>query len=91
MKDIMVSVRMPPSLTSKLKDIAKKNDFLDVSEALRSMVRHRWIKAMHPELYELQQLRATIQETLKQKAAGRIRSELIKELNKIKEGVQKGL
>ena len=91
MKDIMVSIRMPPSLTIKLKDIAKKKDFLDISETLRSVVRHRWMKAMHPELYELKQLRATIQDNIRQKAAGRIRSELIKELNKIRESVQKGL
>ncbi|RLG30957.1 hypothetical protein DRN98_06920 [Methanosarcinales archaeon] len=35
----IVSVRMPSSLVQKLKELARKNHFLDVSEEVRSIIK----------------------------------------------------
>lgn len=35
----IVSVRMPPSLVQKLRELAKENHFLDVSEEIRSIIK----------------------------------------------------
>ena len=35
----IVSVRMPSSLVQKLRELAKKNHFLDVSEEVRSIIK----------------------------------------------------
>ena len=35
----IVSVRMPSSLVQKLKELAKQNHFLDVSEEVRSIIK----------------------------------------------------
>lgn len=35
----IVSVRMPPSLVQRLKQLAEQNHFLDVSEEIRSIIK----------------------------------------------------
>lgn len=35
----IVSVRMPPSLVQKLRELAKENHFLDISEEIRSIIK----------------------------------------------------
>ena len=62
MNDIMVSIRMPESLLSELRAFAEKQHCMDVSEAVRSIVRNKWLDAEQPELREIEKLRADIKE-----------------------------
>ena len=49
LNEVLVSVRMPESLFSKLKELAEKEHCLDVSEELRSIIRKEWLKATNPD------------------------------------------
>ena len=50
MADIIVGVRMPKRLLLALKAVSEKRNFLDTSEAVRSIVRQHWLEATRPEL-----------------------------------------
>jgi metal-responsive CopG/Arc/MetJ family transcriptional regulator len=50
MSDIIVGVRMPKRLLLALKNVSEKRNFLDTSEAVRSIVRQQWQQATKPEL-----------------------------------------
>jgi Arc/MetJ-type ribon-helix-helix transcriptional regulator len=89
MNDIMVSIRMPQSLLLELKELVKKQHFLDLSEQIRSIVRKKWIQYSQPELYELKKLREEIQEEIKKRSIIKVREEVNKELNKIKDQLKK--
>ena len=90
MTDVMVSVRMPKSLLLELKELTKKQHFLDLSELIRSITRKKWIQYTNPELYELKSLRKGIEDELKKKSVERVREEVNKELEKIKKELAKG-
>ncbi len=45
MSDTIVSVRMPYELQKDLRELCEKKRFLDMSEALRSIVRSRWAES----------------------------------------------
>lgn len=89
--DVMVSVRMPKSLSSALRDVASKEHFLDVSETIRSIVRKRWAASTNPELYRINQIRSEITQQVKRKATKRVKDEVAKELDKLKETLVKNL
>ena len=61
MTDVMVSIRMPKTMFLELKELAKKQHFLDLSEQIRSIVRKKWIEHTNPELFELKKLREIVQ------------------------------
>lgn len=84
MTDVMVSVRMPASLTLALKELKKKKSFLDLSEEVRSLIREKWMQHTRPELYELKKLREDIKKELRKKSSVEIQKQVIKELDKIK-------
>ncbi|NTV23275.1 MAG: hypothetical protein HGA85_02785 [Nanoarchaeota archaeon] len=54
MADQIISVRMPSSLVTELKELAEKNHYLDVSEELRSLLRDKWLE--HKDPYSLKLL-----------------------------------
>ena len=89
MNDILVSVRMPSSLLSKLKELAEKEHYMDLSDAIRSITRKNWLKAMYPELLELKRLRKEVVDEIKKKSEKEISKKVIDELNEIKEILKK--
>ena len=84
MNDVMLSVRMPKSLVSELKALAKEQHFLDLSEEIRSIVRKKWIQYTNPELFELKKLRESIGDEIKRKSVEKVRGEVNKELERIR-------
>ena len=62
---------------------------MDISEEVRSIVRDEWLHFKQPELIELKKLKGEIMEELKKKRAKIVRLEVIKELEKIKEEIEK--
>ncbi|MBW2972301.1 ribbon-helix-helix domain-containing protein [Candidatus Woesearchaeota archaeon] len=83
----LVSVRMPKSLFSELQSLTEKNHYLDVSEQVRSIVREKWMEAKEPQAYQLRKLRKDIAEAVKSSTEEKAQQQLIKELERIKEGL----
>lgn len=50
MKDVIVSIRLPSSLTKELKDLAKANHYVDLSEQLRDVIRQKTITYLEPKI-----------------------------------------
>ena len=89
MNDVLVSIRMPASLLSKLKEFAEKDHFMDVSEEIRSITRKNWFKFAHPELMVVERLRKDVLNEVKKKSEKEITKRVIKELNEIKKEIKK--
>lgn len=87
--DVMLSIRMPKSLVLELKESAKTQHFLDLSEEVRSIVRQKWNSYLNPELFELKKLRQNIEDEIKNKGTKRLQHEVAKELEKIKSQLKK--
>lgn len=85
MANSMISVRIPSSLVDELREVSKKDHFLDLSEAVRSLIRNNWMKHKDPLAYQLKQLRAEITENVSKKN----QDELISELKKIRDSILK--
>ncbi|MBS3130843.1 hypothetical protein J4212_00265 [Candidatus Woesearchaeota archaeon] len=90
MTDVLVSIRMPKSLLDELKQLAKEQHFLDLSEQLRSIVRKEWAKAQSPELFQLNKLRQDIEKETRKTSEEKVREQINKELEAIKEQLMKG-
>ena len=90
MNDVMVSVKMPRSLILELKSLEKKGHFIDLSEEVRSIVRNKWIESNSPELLQLNKLREEISDEIKKKSIARVREEVNKELQKIRDQLKEG-
>jgi Arc/MetJ-type ribon-helix-helix transcriptional regulator len=88
MHDVMVSIRLPRPLVSEIKKATEKEHYLDLSEAIRSIVRDNWLKYNHPEMYHLSRLREEIKQELKKKAEKSVKKEVISELKKIREMIK---
>jgi len=82
----MISVRIPARMIQELREAAKEDHYLDLSEAVRSIVRDEWMKHRDPFAFHLQHLRKEISENLNQ----RKQEELIKELEKIRDNITHG-
>ncbi len=92
MNDVMVSIKIPESLLSELKNLVEKEHYMDISESIRSIVRDEWLHFKQPELMELKKLKDEMMTELKKKREKIVRLEIIKELEQIKEGIkQEGL
>ncbi|RMF55869.1 hypothetical protein D6745_00920 [Candidatus Woesearchaeota archaeon] len=85
MSNSLVSIRIPYSLFQELKEAAKKDHFLDVSEAVRSIVRKKWLEEKDPQLFELRKLRKEISSKLKEKS----HDQLVEELRRIRDSIIK--
>lgn len=90
LNDVLVSVRMPESLLSKLKELAEKNHYMDVSEEVRSIIRKNWFELLHPELLEIRKLKESIFGEVKKKSQREIKSKIVKELDDIRRKVSEG-
>ena len=58
--DKIISVRMPSSLVSELKDVARKNHYLDVSETIRSVLRQTWLEHNSPGKAKLMEVKQSL-------------------------------
>ncbi len=83
MANSMLSIRIPVSLVEELKEVSKKDHFLDLSEAVRSIIRNNWIKHKDPMTYQLKQLRKEISDNVGRKKE----EEVIAELKKIRDSI----
>ena len=94
MRDVIVSIHMPSSLISELKETVKSEHFIDLSELVRSISRQKWIESTNPSLFELKKLTEDIKYEVKKKSVEKVAQEVNKELDRIKrqlkeEGIQK--
>lgn len=83
MANSMISVRIPASLVDELKEVSKKDHFLDLSEAVRSIIRENWIKQKDPVSHQIKQLRNEISENISKKG----QEDFILELKKIRDSI----
>ena len=87
--DIMVSIRMPKSLSGELKILMEKEHFMDLSECIRSIARQKWSEHAQPEIFEIKKLRENIETEIREKSLKKIQQEVAKELDKIKSTLKK--
>jgi Arc/MetJ-type ribon-helix-helix transcriptional regulator len=80
----MVSIRIPKSLVAELKKISDTQHFLDVSEAVRSIVRNKWLQHKDPIAFQIAALRKEISSNLKE----RENDNLIQALEQIRDSIK---
>ena len=83
MTSAMISVRIPTSLVAEFRDVAKKDHFMDLSEAIRSIVRKRWMGEKDPLSYKVDQLRKEIATNISKEKE----EALIRELERIRDSI----
>ncbi len=83
MANRMISVRIPSSLIEELKDVSKKDHFLDTSETVRSIIRSNWIRQKDPVAYQVSRLRKEISESIN----SRNQENLLMELKRIRKSI----
>ena len=83
----IVSVRMPSSLVQKLRELAKENHFLDVSEEVRSIIKSQ-IRRYGQEPSSSDKLETKKVVTTNYKTKNLVKEEMIKRLKKIIEELQ---
>ncbi|MCF7861917.1 ribbon-helix-helix domain-containing protein [Candidatus Woesearchaeota archaeon] len=62
MLDQIISIRVPESLVKKLEKLAESEDYMDVSEAVRSILRSKWKDQEGLTQHHIEQLRKEINE-----------------------------
>ncbi len=88
MDDVLVSIRMPQSLLSELKKLAKREHYMDLCEGIRSIVRKNWLKSLYPELMEIRRLRKDILHELKKRKEKEITRRVASELRIIRKKIR---
>jgi len=53
----VVSVRMPKSLLEELKRISENQHYMDVSDAIRSVLRQRYLQSTEPDTAKMQEIK----------------------------------
>lgn len=85
MSSSIVSLRIPKSLIRELKQSMKQDHFLDLSDAVRSIIRKRWLEHSDPFTYQIKQLRREIK-SLKHDDKNKPKQQiLLEELERIKD------
>jgi len=87
----IVSVRMPSSLVQKLRELAKQNHFLDVSEEVRSIIKVqvRKYKIRLGEIKPLEEEKEKLAEAKTDfKTENMIKEELVRRLKRIIEEIE---
>ncbi|MBW2991479.1 hypothetical protein KY348_07305 [Candidatus Woesearchaeota archaeon] len=88
----IVSVRMPSSLVQKLRELAKKNHFLDVSEEVRSIIKvqTRKYKLRLGEIKPIEEEKPAKKPILADyKTQNLVKEELVRRLKKMIEEIEK--
>ena len=88
-KEVMVSVRMPSSLISKLKELSRQEDFIDLSEMVRSIVRVKWSEANKGQLPEAEQLGHKTRNEILKKCLEITQDRLLTELASLQKNLKK--
>ncbi len=88
MSNTIVSVRLPESMVKELNDSIKKDHYLDLSEAIRSIVRKKWMEWKDPRAYQIKQLREDIKGVLEEKKETNRDMDLLSELEKIRDMIK---
>jgi len=83
MSNSMISVRIPENLLKEFREISEKDHYMDLSEAVRSIIRKNWLQNKDPASYQIKQLRKDITENVAKKG----QEELIEELKKIRDSL----
>jgi Arc/MetJ-type ribon-helix-helix transcriptional regulator len=60
MKSYIVSIRIPKELVKELRSVSERDHFMDQSEAVRSIVRSKWLSAIDPTSLKIEQLKRDI-------------------------------
>ena len=92
--DVLLTIRLPVSLVEELKALVRKHHYMDTSEAIRSVLRQKWKQDSDPlayEVYEVRQLRASIEEELKRSIVRKSEQRLIDELKSIRNKMREEL
>ncbi|MBI4438941.1 hypothetical protein HY640_03355 [Candidatus Woesearchaeota archaeon] len=84
MKDILVTIKIPESLLEELRKTAETDHYMDLSEAIRSIVRRNWAISSEPYLHEVRKLREDITASVQEKSRKIAEQMLIEELKKIR-------
>jgi Arc/MetJ-type ribon-helix-helix transcriptional regulator len=85
MSETVVSIRIPGSMIKELRERIKKDHYLDVSEAVRGVVRKRWMEWKDPNAYQIKKLREEIKDVVEEKSKKTKEEELLDELQRIRE------
>lgn len=89
MSNQIVSIRIPKSLTKKLKDYAFKKHFMDVSEVVRTLLRNRWMEYRDPYTSQVKGLRNDLKSRIIKSTDKNNYSNILKELDMIKKEILK--
>ncbi len=57
MREVPFTVRMPTLLASELKRVSRERGYMDLSEAVRSIIRQRWQREQHPLTFEIERIK----------------------------------
>ncbi len=91
----LVSIRIPKKLVEELREAAEKDHYLDISEAIRSVVRKKWMEYKDPQAYQLEQLKKEIKERVVKKVEehsnAQKQDELIQELRELRDSILKSI
>ena len=85
MSNSIVSVRVPESMVKELKGVISNDHYLDLSEAVRGIVRKKWVEWRDPETFQIKQLRSDIKDVVKEQSKKSKQEHLLEELERIKE------
>ncbi|MGV8141535.1 MAG: hypothetical protein ACP5NW_03795 [Candidatus Woesearchaeota archaeon] len=80
-KDVMVSVRLPNSLVTELKDIQRINHFMDLSDEIRFIVRRYCLSFLNSQQ---SQIKPPIELLLEQKRKEKLIDDLTKIISSLK-------
>jgi Arc/MetJ-type ribon-helix-helix transcriptional regulator len=86
----IVSVRMPSSLVQKLRELAKDNHFLDISEEVRSIIKIevRRYKLRLGEIKPIEEEKPMRAEKIDFKTENTVKEELVRRLKRIIEEIE---
>ena len=79
----VVSVRMPKTLLEELKKISEKEHYMDVSDAIRSVLRHRYLMHRKPEVAKMNEIKRKLSEITDKKKLDALKEavKLLEEIN----------
>lgn len=89
MSNQIVSVRIPTTLTEKLKEYAAKKHYMDVSEVVRALLRKRWMEQRDPYSTQVNTLRKDISAKINKINDQKNYERLLQEIEKIKKELLK--
>jgi Arc/MetJ-type ribon-helix-helix transcriptional regulator len=90
MSESIVSIRIPETMIKELRDRVKKDHYLDSSEAVRGIVRKKWLEWKDPTAYQIKRLREDIKQVVEEKSKKTKEEELLSELQRIRDMIVGG-